>query len=131
PQSNTDQKHDKEEDKTNEKQGPNQNNDVDKTNKNGSKKESAKTSNQLIPDKAYQIDYTIMQEDGNKPSVSDEFFEKPALLLEKDGKKYLQMKINNGDMIKKLSNKYGNVVLVEENKDSFIVDKLLVSQNLS
>lgn len=131
PDSNTDQKPDKDSDKTNEKPGPNQNNDVDKTNNNGSKKESAKTSNQLIPDKAYQIDYTIMHEDGNKPSVSDEFFEKPALLLEKDGKKYLQMKINNGDMIKKLSNKYGNVVLVEENEDGSIVVQLQVNNDLS
>lgn len=131
PDSNTDQKPDKDSDKTNEKPGPNQNNDVDKTNNNGSKKESAKTSNQLIPDKAYQIDYTIMHEDGNKPSVSDEFFEKPALLLEKDGKKYLQMKISNGDMIKKLSNKYGNVVLVEENEDGSIVVQLQVNNDLS
>jgi len=131
PDSNTDKKPDKDSDKTDKKPTPNQNDDVDKTNKNGSEKGSAEKSNQLIPDKAYQIDYTIMHEDGNKPSVSDEFFEKPALLLEKDGKKYLQMKINNGDMIKKLSNKYGNVVLVEENEDGSIVVQLQVNNDLS
>lgn len=88
-------------------------------------------SNQLVPDKAYEINYNIMHEDGKKPSVSNDFFVKPAKLFEKDGKTYLQMTINNGDMITKLSNKYGDAVLVEENDDGSIVVQLRVDNDLS
>jgi len=115
-------------DKSDEKDNGKQESDQNKDNK-GTKQE--KKSDQLVPDKAYEINYTIMHEDGNKPSISDEFFKKPAKLFEKDGKTYLQMTIMNGDMISELSNKYGNAVIVEKNDDGSIVVQLRVNDNLS
>lgn len=94
-------------------------------------KEEPKEEDLLTPDKAYEIDYDIYHEDGSKPSISNDFFEKPALLLEKDGKKYIQMKITNGDMIKELKNKYGEALLVKENNDGSIVVQLRVNNDLS
>src|SRR5699024_4093937 len=116
-------------DKSDEKDNGKQESDQNKDNKKGTKQE--KKSDQLVPDKAYEINYTIMHEDGNKPSISDEFFKKPAKLFEKDGKIYLQMTIMNGDMISELSNKYGNAVVVEKSDDGSIVVQLRVNDDLS
>ena len=93
--------------------------------------EEPKEEELLTPDKAYEIDYVINHEDGSKPSISNDFFEKPAFLLEKDGKKYVQMKIINGDMITELSNKYGDALLVKENDDGSIVVQLRINEDLS
>src|SRR5699024_4301035 len=85
----------------------------------------------LTPDKVYEIDYVIKQEDGSKVSISNDFFKKPAFLLEKDGKTYLQLTIENGDMIKNLSNKYGEALVVKKNKDGSVVVQLRVDNNLA
>src|SRR5690625_2001350 len=85
----------------------------------------------LTPDKAYKIDYTILHEDGTKPSVADPFFEKPGILLEKDGIKYLQMTVENGDMVRSLSNKYGEYILVDQKSDGTKVMQLRVPSDLS
>src|SRR5699024_10341403 len=85
----------------------------------------------LIPDKAYKIDFEIKKEDGITPSISNEYFKKPAYLFEKNGKKYVHLKITVGDLIKDLNNKYGKAVLVKRNKDGSIVLQLRVDDNLS
>ena len=85
---------------------------------------------ELIPDKAFTIEYEIQKEDGAE-SVSNELFVKPALLLEKDNNKYVQLTINNGQMVKDLSNKYGDVLLVEENTDGSIIVQFKVDNDLS
>lgn len=85
----------------------------------------------LTPDKAYKIDYTILHEDGTKPSVADSFFEKPGILLEKDGIKYLQMTVENGDMVRSLSNEYGEYILVDQKSDGTKVMQLRVPSDLS
>lgn len=64
----------------------------------------------LVPDKAYQLNYTIMQEKENKPSVANSFFTHDAVLLELGKDKYVQIKTtkNSGKFIKSLKNKLGN-----------------------
>jgi|SRR5690625_128259 len=127
---NTDKDSDKTKDEPkSDKKDNNDKKGTDKKDNKGTKQE--KKSDQLVPDKAYEINYTIMHEDGNKPSISDEFFKKPAKLFEKDGKTYLQMTIMNGDMISELSNKYGNAVDVEKNDDGSIVVQFRVNSDLS
>lgn len=87
--------------------------------------------NKLVPDKVYEINYMIKHENGVNTSVADEFFEKPGYLLEKDGKTYLQVTINNGDMIKELSNKYGDALLLKKQDNGSIVVQLRVDNDLS
>ncbi len=85
----------------------------------------------LKPDNAYEIDYTILHSDGSKVSSADEFFEKPAYLFEKDGKKYFQLTITNGDMVRSLSNKYGKALIVGEESDGTITVQLRADDDLS
>src|SRR5690625_7807822 len=54
-------------------------------------------------DKAYEINYVIMNKYGVDTSVADQFFVKTGSLLVKDGKTYIQVTINNGEMIEKLN----------------------------
>src|SRR5690625_1280125 len=83
------------------------------------------------PDKAYEINYVIMNKNGVDTSVADQFFVKPGTLLVKDGKTYLQVTINNGEMVEKLSSQYGDAVIVKRNKDGSIVVQLRVNDDLS
>lgn len=129
---NADKESDKEKDEPKPDKNDKQDKDKNKDKNIGEKGDKQiKSSDQLVPNKAYEINYTIMHEDGKKPSISDDFFKKPAKLFEKDGKTYLQMTIMNGDMITELSNKYGNAVLVEKNDDGSIVVQLRVNGDLS
>ncbi|WP_164219979.1 NEAT domain-containing protein [Virgibacillus sp. YIM 98842] len=84
----------------------------------------------LIPEKAFTINYDILKEDGTE-SISNDLFEKPALLLEKDNSKYVQITINNGHMVRDLSNKYGDALLVKENTDGSITVQFKVDNDLS
>src|SRR5690625_6050320 len=83
------------------------------------------------PDKAYEINYVIMNKNGVDTSVADQFFVKPGTLLVKDGKTYLQVTINNSEMVEKLSSQYGDAVIVKRNKDGSIVVHIRVNDNLS
>lgn len=85
----------------------------------------------LTPDKAYEINYTILQENGKDVSVADDFFVKPGKLLVKDGKTYLQMTVGSADMVKALSNKYGEYILVSKNKDGSMTMQIRVPNDLS
>ncbi len=84
----------------------------------------------LIPEKAFTINYDILKEDGTE-SISNDLFEKPGLLLEKDNSKYVQITINNGHMVRDLSNKYGDALLVKENTDGSITVQFKVDNDLS
>lgn len=86
---------------------------------------------ELTPDKAYEIDYIVNHENGTSVSISNEFFVKPAILLEKDGVKYVQITITNGDLIKDLSNKYGDALLVDTKEDGSIVVQLRINDDLT
>lgn len=85
----------------------------------------------ITPDKAYEIDYVIMHEDGTKESVANQYFTNLGLLLEKDGKTYVQLTITDGDMVRELSNKYGDALLIKKNDDGSIVVQFRVNDDLS
>src|SRR5699024_9372587 len=85
----------------------------------------------LTPDKAYEINYTILHEDGKKESIANDFFRKPGILLEYDGKTYLQMTVESADMIKALSNKYGSYLTVVDHEDGSRTMQLRVPNDLS
>lgn len=74
----------------------------------------------VLPESAEEIDYVILHENGKDESTANNFFVKPGHLFEKDGKTYVQVTVNNGDMIKDLSTKFGKAVIVNENKDGSI-----------
>src|SRR5699024_5272973 len=95
------------------------------------KAKKSSTNNQLKPDKAYKINYTIKQKDGIKDSIGNDFFTNTGILLEKDGKTYLQMAIENGDMIKDLKGKYGEAIVVKKEKDGSTVVQLRVDNDLA
>ncbi len=85
----------------------------------------------LVPDKVYTIDYDIYDEKKENLSVANQFFTGEAILLEKDGKTYAQLTITNGEMVKALSNEYGDAILVKVNNDGSIVVQLRVDNDLS
>lgn len=84
-------------------------------------KAEQKEEDALNPDKAYKIDYTIKHETEDKTSAADSFFEKPGILLEKDGVYYLQVKVTGSSMIDNLKTEYGPVLIVEEAEDTMVV----------
>lgn len=70
------------------------------------------------PEKVYTIDYVVKHETEDKVSASDTFFQKPATILYLNGQKYIQLTINNWDMINWLHTAEGNdVTVVKENAD--------------
>src|SRR5699024_8026246 len=97
---------------------------------NGQGEEDEKEIN-LTPDKAYEIMYHILHENGKDVSVADAFFKKPGILLEYGGKTYLQMTVESAEMFKALSNEYGEYVLVSKNSDGTITIQLRVPYDLS
>ena len=52
---------------------------------------------ELVADKVYNLDYTIMHETKNEPSIADDFFNKPGQILLKDGIYYLQVTVDEKD----------------------------------
>src|SRR5690625_5656984 len=82
--------------------------------------------NGITPDKAYEVDYTIKHEDGINESVADGFFEKPGILLEEDGKTYIQMTVTRGEMVKRFKGKYSEAIVVKNNEGGSKVLQLRV-----
>lgn len=93
---------------------------VDKDNGDKTKPEAPEKKNQLVPDKAYEVDFVIKHETEDKPSAADSFFKGPALLLQKDGEWYLQITVTGKQFIDSLKNKFGEMVVVKENGDSIV-----------
>ena len=84
-----------------------------------------------VSDKAFTINFSIKHANGKETSVADEFFKKPAMLIEKDGNMYAQLTITNGNMVKNLKTEYGEVNVVKVNKDGSIVVQFKVKKDLS
>lgn len=95
----------------------------------GSEEETELTT--LTPDKVYEVAYEILQEDGSGPSVADGFFVKPGHILEKDGVKYIQIKVTDGEYVKALSNEFGDAIIVKENEDGSVILQLKLKDDLS
>src|SRR5699024_4546225 len=92
--------------------------------------EVVEEENLLTPDKAYEIDYIVKHETEDKASAADNFFEKPGILLEKDGAYYLQVTVTSSDMIDSLETEFGPALIVEDNGDSKVV-QIRVNDDLS
>ncbi|PAV29613.1 hypothetical protein CIL05_09560 [Virgibacillus profundi] len=109
---------DKEEDNNNkpeDKEDP-----VDKDNRDKTKPETPEKKDQLVPDKAYEIDFEIKHESEDKTSAADSFFKGPAILLEKDGERYLQITVTGKQYIESLKNKFGDMVVVKEDGNTIV-----------
>ena len=104
---------------------------VDESNKDDKKSEERQKVDTLIPDKVYEIVYTLLKDDRSAKSIADQYFKKPGILLEKGDKKYVQFTITNADLVKELSNAHGHAIVVKENKDGSIVVQLRVNDDLS
>lgn len=83
------------------------------------------------PDKAYEINYVVKHATKDEPSAADNFFVKPGILLEIDGEKYLQLTINNWDMIDWLKYNGKNVNVIKVNGDGSALVQLKVEGNLT
>jgi len=70
-------------------------------------------TNKIKPDEAYEIDYVIYHADKDVPSLADDFFKKPGILLKKDREKYLQIKITSWSMIDDLKYNEKNVLVID------------------
>ena len=90
-----------------------------------------KQEDALVPDKVYTINFVILHENGSDESIANQFFISPGLLLEKDGQKYVHLTITNGELIRSLSNQFGDYLLVRTNNDGSIVIQLRVNDDLS
>ncbi len=69
-------------------------------------------------DKVYKIDYIIKHATANEASAADNFFVKPGVLLEKDGKHYLQVKVNNWSMIDWLTVNGKSITVISEDRQA-------------
>src|SRR5699024_10724063 len=84
-------------------------------------KKKPKAKDLSTPDKAYEIDYTIKHATNDEVSAADSFFQKPGILLEKDGKRYLQLTVNSWEWIQYIKTKHGDVDVVKLNNDGSAV----------
>jgi len=102
------------------------------TDKNTSGKgKKAGQQDNLVPDKAYEIDYVVKHASKDEASAADSFFKKPAYLLYKNDEKYIQLTVTNSDMIDSLKTPNGDVIIVKENEDGSIVIQFKVDGDLS
>ncbi|QUW21367.1 NEAT domain-containing protein [Sporosarcina sp. Marseille-Q4063] len=89
-------------------------------NKDNNEPQTPEKKNQLKPDKAYEIGFVIKHETEDKASSANSFFKGPAILLEKDGERYIQITVTGKEYIDWLKNKFGEMVVVKEDKDSIV-----------
>lgn len=87
----------------------------------GENKEETPVKNPLAPDKAFEINFEFKHETEDKTSAADNFFVKPAILLEKDGERYLQITVTGSEYIDAMKNKFGDFIVVRKNADGSVV----------
>lgn len=75
-----------------------------------------KKSEKIQADKVLKINYVVKQGDNDGVSAADKFFEKPGYILEKDGKKYLQVTITGWGYIDWLKANGKDVLVISEDK---------------
>src|SRR5699024_2257608 len=81
------------------------------------KKPSTQSSNQTqVGVNTYHIDYAIKHATKAEASTADELFKKPGTLLEKNGKYYLQVTVQNWSMIDWIEVNGNSIAIVSENK---------------
>ena len=92
-----------------------------------------KEKSELVPDKAFKIDYVVKHATEDKTSAADSFFNKPAFLLYgENGEQYIQLTINSWDMIDWIRTEHGgDVTVVKENDDGSALIQFQVTGDLS
>lgn len=87
------------------------------------KQEKPKQESAGKPVKGYTIDYFIKHSTQDEVSAADNFFVKPGILLQENGKNYLQITINNWRMIDwlKVNGKPVTVIKEDKNTDTAVV----------
>lgn len=117
------------------KDGDKQNNDKKeqkkKTKENKDAKQKSNDDSKVTPEKAFQYDYTVKHETEDKASAANEFFQKPATVLHKDGEKYIQVTVTSWEMIDDLKADNNDVKVIEENGDGSVLIQFKVDGDLS
>lgn len=80
-------------------------------------------------DKAYTINYVIKDETKDKVSAADQFFNKPAVLIEKDGEMYLQLTSTSPEYIDWLRTEFGEMKVIKVNEDGSAVYQVKLPKN--
>lgn len=80
-------------------------------------------------DNVSTINFVIKHETENKPSIADQFFKKPAVLIEKDGERYLQLTVTNPEYINWLKFEFGEMKIVKINEDGSAVYQVKLPKN--
>lgn len=75
-----------------------------------------------MADGTYEVDYQILHADSDSVSISNDYFEKPATLLIKDGETYIQFTLNNSQWVKELQTPsdtdFKNVEVLSEDEEN-------------
>lgn len=84
-------------------------------------------------DKVTTVNFTFYHEKENKRSAADGFFKNPAVIIEKNGEKYLQITSTNPEFINSLIAKFGDLRLemkkIKENEDGSAIYELKLPSN--
>lgn len=109
--------------------------DGEKETGNKEKENNQSTSDEkieVVPEAAYTINYVVKHATEDRTSAADSFFVKPAYLLYgENGAKYIQLIINDWDMIDWLRTEHGDVIVVKENADGSALIQFKVVGDLS
>ncbi|MDY0410500.1 NEAT domain-containing protein [Paracerasibacillus soli] len=79
-------------------------------------------------EKSTDIDYIVKHETKDEPSIANDFFIKPGKLVEKNGEKYIQVKVNGWNMFNSLTADKSNVNVIDENNDSAVIEIKIVGK---
>src|SRR5699024_237917 len=55
-----------------------------------------------VEDGIYEVNYEIIHAENESASIANDYFEKPAVLLVKDGEQYVRFQINHSDYVKEI-----------------------------
>lgn len=110
---------------------PNGNNGSNLGTNNGNGGENNNTpSKSTLPDEKTigEILYSVVKEDRTGLSIADQFFLKPAYIYEEKGKTFAEITIRNADMVKNISNKFGEAATIKEYKENGILYRVIKLQ---
>lgn len=82
-----------------------------------------------VEDGMYEVNYEIIHAENESASIANDYFEKPAVLLVKDGEQYVRFQINHSDYVKEIQlpegDDYVDAEKKEENADEETFDAIL------
>lgn len=87
----------------------------------------AETDLQKIEDGVYSMDYVILHAQNDSASIANDYFEKPAYLIVREGERYIRFEINHSNWTKELQAPLGDefidvqVISEDEKEDTRVV----------